>query len=563
MELKLVEILDFVWERVPESGLTALSRLVSAAGVWPQLREDPQELTYQTIADAAKHQSGSQKGNPSFDWPSRKPAGRLTHSIFYTKLPPVYLPSVLLNTMASQQLPLQAHPQPPGYVPQGDQLLRDEENAPASAFSIVEPPPRLSSIASHATAANGHLHGTGEDGFPDGGRQAWSVIVGSFFLLMASYGMMNSVGVRQNYLAAHQLSHYSTSDVGWIPGLFVFVGLSLGVQVGPLFDRYGLTWVVFAGMCCYIAGLLLLAECTKYWHFILTFGALAGSGAALLATPAMGTVAHWFQRRVGLAMGVAMAGAACGGVMFPLVLRAALARFGYRWSVRLLALLVTVMCALGTGLLRSRLPRGQAKSAINWRCFQDARFNWLTLGIFSLELNVFASLGLYPTYVVMQGFSSNTSAILLSLLNIASFLGRLSAGAVADKYGRLNTQILLIAVGFITIFIVWLPFGSSLVGLYTFSILFGFVSGSFLSLAPVCVGQISKASEIGGRFGTCYSIVSLATLICIPIGGEMLETVGKQAMVAYLGSVLILAFGLFVMARWACLNYRWSWRAKL
>lgn len=53
------------------------------------------------------------------------------------------------------------------------------------------------------------------------------------------------------------------------------------------------------------------------------------------------------------------------------------------------------------------------------------------------------------------------------------------------------------------------------------------------------------------------------TLICIPIGGEMLEKVGKQAMVAYLGSVLVLGLGMFIMARWACLSYRWRWHAKI
>ncbi|KAI9038972.1 MFS general substrate transporter [Aspergillus affinis] len=456
--------------------------------------------------------------------------------------------------MASDSIPMEPMDRP--YTKTA--RVRDEEVPPESAFSVVEPPPDLSTITSHT-----HIPLTNDDTFPDGGKQAWSVIMGSFCLLMASYGLMNSVGVLQNYFADHQLSHYSASDVGWIPGLFVFLGLSLGVQVGPIFDRYGPTGVVSAGTCCYVVALVLLAECTQYWHFVLTFGILGGCSAALLATPAMSTVAHWFQRRVGLAMGIAMAGAACGGVMFPLVLRAAFSRFGYKWAIRLLALMVFVICGLGVALLRSRLPRGRSKSAINVQCFQDSRFNWLTLGIFSLELVVFAGLGLYPTYVMMQGYSSNTSAILLSILNVASFVGRLSAGAVADSYGRLNTQIFLIGMGSIIIFAVWLPFGSSLAGLYVFSVLFGLASGSFLSLAPVCIGQISPASEIGGRFGTCYSIVSLATLICIPIGGEMLEKVGKQAMVAYLGSMLILALGLFVMARWACLNYRWSWAAKL
>ncbi|PWY80717.1 MFS general substrate transporter [Aspergillus heteromorphus CBS 117.55] len=426
------------------------------------------------------------------------------------------------------------------------------EIPPRNAFSIIEPPPDLSTLTVSNTTINQHLHSSSEETCPDGGLQSWIAIFGSFFLLMASYGLMNSLGVLQSYFATHQLSNYSASSVGWIPGIFIFMGLSLGVQVGPLFDRYGPTGITIVGTCCYVVGLALLAECTAYWHFVLAFGILAGSGAALLSTVAMGTVPHWFQRRVGLAMGIAMAGSGLGGVIFPWVLRLALPRFGYKWGTRFLALLVL-----------TRLPRGVSKSGINLRCFRDSRFMWLTLGTFSLELEVFAGLGLYPTYVVMQGYSTNTSIILLSILNVFSCIGRLFAGATADKYGRLNTQTVLIAFAAVVVFVVWLPFGNTLVGLYLFSILFGLASGSFLSLAPVCIGQISKASEIGGRFGTCYSIVSIATLVSIPIGGEMLDAVGKQAMVAYLGGVLVLALCMFLMARWACLNYRWRWRAKI
>ncbi|OKP15068.1 hypothetical protein PENSUB_3049 [Penicillium subrubescens] len=415
--------------------------------------------------------------------------------------------------------------------------IHDEETPPQTAFSILEPPAHLSAITTHTT----HIRPLDpDDTFPDGGTRSWLVVLGSFFLLMASYGMMNSTGVLQNYFATHQLSNYSTSAVGWIPGLFTFFGLVLSVQIGPMFDRYGPTGILIAGSCCYVAGLLILAECKLYWHFMLTLGVVMGSGAAFLSTAAMAAVPQWFDRRVGLAMGWAMSGAGVGGVTFPLVLRAAFARFGYRWAIRLLALMVAVMCGVGIGLVRSRLPRGQR-----------------------LELEVFAGLGLYPTYVVMQGFSVSTSVILLSILNVFSTIGRLITGLIADKYGRINTQTGLICLGALAIFTIWLPFGHTLPGLYVFSCVFGLASGSFLSLAPACIGQISKASEVGGRFGICYSIVSLATLICIPIGGEMLEKVGSRAMVAYLGGVLVVALGMFVMARWASLSYRWRWQAKI
>ncbi|KAJ5988664.1 MFS general substrate transporter [Penicillium waksmanii] len=442
--------------------------------------------------------------------------------------------------------------------------IRDEEEGggtvPHSAFSIIEPPAALSAITTHTT----HVRDPNvDDTFPDGGTRSWLVVLGCFFLLMSSYGMMNSTGVLQSYFATHQLADYSTSAVGWIPGVFTFFGLALSVQIGPMFDRYGPTGILIFGTVTYVAGLLLLAECRLYWHFVLTLGVLTGTGAAFLSTAAMAAVPHWFDRKVGMAMGTAMAGAGLGGVTFPLVLRAGFTRFGYKWAIRLIALIVGVLCSLGIMLVRSRLPKGQSRSSINLRAFQDTRFTWLTLGTFSLELEVFAGLGLYPTYVVMQGFSTSTSVILLSLLNVCSTIGRLIAGGVADKYGRINTQTALIAVGVFAVFVIWLPFGNTLPGLYVFSCVFGLASGSFLSLAPACIGQISKASEVGGRFGICYSIVSLATLICIPIGGEMLEKVGKQAMVAYLGSVLIVGLGMFIMARWACLSYRWRWQAKI
>lgn len=41
-----------------------------------------------------------------------------------------------------------------------------------------------------------------------------------------------------------------------------------------------------------------------------------------------------------------------------------------------------------------------------------------------LELEVFAGLGLYPTYVVMQGFSTSTSVVLLSILNVYDSSGQ-------------------------------------------------------------------------------------------------------------------------------------------
>ncbi|KAJ5142549.1 Major facilitator superfamily domain general substrate transporter [Penicillium bovifimosum] len=443
-------------------------------------------------------------------------------------------------------------------LPTGHGTKFDDE-APRSAFSVVEPPPELSTLTTHLT---GHSVDV-DDVFPDGGFRSWCVVAGSFCLLMASYGVMNSSGILQSYLHTHQLASYSPSAVGWIPGLFTFFGLSVSVQVGPMFDRYGPKGILIAGTALYVTGLMVLAESYRYWHFVLTLGVLSGTGGALLSTVALASVPQWFDRNAGLAIGISMSGAGVGGVVFPFMLRAGFTNLGFKWTIRLLALVALVLCAAGFVLVKARLPKGRSRSTINLRSLKDARFTWLTLGIFALELEVYAGLGLYPTYVIMQGFSTDTSVILLAVLNVFSTVGRLLAGGIADRYGRINTQGALIVLGALSVFVIWLPFGGNLAGLYVFSVIFGLASGSFLSLAPACIGQISRASEVGGRFGLAYSIVSIATLICIPIGGEMLDKVGKRAMVAYLGSVLIVSLGMFLMARWACLSYRWRWQTKI
>ncbi|KAF9885075.1 hypothetical protein FE257_000806 [Aspergillus nanangensis] len=400
--------------------------------------------------------------------------------------------------------------------------------------------------------------------FPDGGTRSWLVVLGSFLLLLASYGLMNSVGVLQSYLESNQLADYSSRDIGWISGLFVFISLGGGVFVGPMFDTYGPRALVFAGTAIYALSLFLVAQCSKYWHFILCFGVLAGIGAALVSTVAMASVPHWFQVRAGMALGTAMAGAGLGGVVFPFLLKGAFAKLGFAWGMRILAFVIFFACSLGSFLVKSRLPKGNTlKAAIDVRCFTDSRFTWLTVGIFSLELEVFALIGLFPTFIVMQGFSVDSSVNLLAVLNVCSCVGRLIAGRVGDRYGRLNVLIILITSAVFAIFVVLYPFRRSLPALYVFSAIYGLCSGSFISLAPVCIRQVSPAKEIGMRFGTCYCLVSFATLICIPIGGEMLEKVGPGVVVLWLGGVLCLSMLFFLTARWACLDYKWNWKIKV
>lgn len=71
-----------------------------------------------------------------------------------------------------------------------------------------------------------------------------------------------------------------------------------------------------------------------------------------------------------------------------------------------------------------------------------------------------------------------------------SGVGRLVAGAVSDYIGRFNTMILTLIWSLLVVFGLWLAVHPDRTWLfYIFAPLFGFGSGSIISMAPVCIGQ--------------------------------------------------------------------------
>ena len=432
---------------------------------------------------------------------------------------------------------------------------------------------------SSSTECPGHHHDVdieivpGDDGpstiatFPEGGLRAYLVVLSATFLLLPSFGLMVSIGTLQSYWSTHQLSTYTSRDVGWIPSVFVYLSFSLGLYVGPLFDRYGPRVLAGVGSAMYVVMLFLLAECRVYWQFMLCLGGLGGLGGALITTTGLSTVSHWFKARRGLATGIAMMGNTIGGVVIPILLRATLGQYGWAWAMRFLAFLLTGCLVIGNLFIKGRLkqdPRAKKKSIFSLSIFGDIRFTLLTVSVFGFEICLFGTLGLLPTYASIAGFPASTGFNLIAVLNGASCLGRILPGFVSDKLGPFNVLLIMLFYTLFFMLVLWLPFGVSNLGvLYAFSALFGVGTGSWMALTPVCIGQLCEAEEFGRYYGTLYFVVSLATLVCVPIGGQLVEAVGPLAMVGFFCAVLALSTISFTLSRLACLGWKWKWIVKV
>lgn len=166
---------------------------------------------------------------------------------------------------------------------------KDNENHPIETETNLSPSATQASLAPE---------------FPEGGLQAWLVVAGAWCIMFSTYGLTNSAGIFQSYWEGHQLSSSSSSTIGWIPAVNVFLILILGVQVGPMFDKYGPRWLLWSGALGYVVSLVLIAQCTTYWQLMLAYGVFNGICGGALTTTAISVISHWFEKKRGFATGI-------------------------------------------------------------------------------------------------------------------------------------------------------------------------------------------------------------------------------------------------------------------
>lgn len=322
---------------------------------------------------------------------------------------------------------------------------------------------------------------------------------------------MQTIGTIQSYLSLHQLSGYSTQQIGWITGLYTSLALLLGIQFGPLFDAYGPRLLGPIGCAIYIPVFFVLAECTQYWHFMLTISVWGGFGAAIISTIGVAVIGKWFVKRRGLAMGIALCGSSTGGIVMPLMLRSLLPRLGWAWTIRILAFINMAVLIAGSFCLQQPLPqqisaaseqRRRKRIALNFMALTSNTFTLITLGIFALEFAMFGVFGLLPTYATAANFPASTGYALVAISNGCSTFGRLLPGLAGDYFGHFNVLVCMILCTAAFTGAILVPFGSSsLKALYIFSALWGFGSGSFISLTPVCMGKTCETEDYGRYYG--------------------------------------------------------------
>lgn len=395
---------------------------------------------------------------------------------------------------------------------------------------------------------------------PDGGLQAWLTVLGGFCILFCSFGWINTIGVFQDYYQTHQLAGYSPSTVSWIPSLEIFVMFFLGPWVGQVLDRYGHREVLAIGTFLHIFGLMMTSLATEYYQFILAQGICSPIGMCMIFNPVMTTVVTWFAKKRSLAFGIVAAGSSLGGVILPIMTQRLIDDVGFGWSMRITAFLMLFLLIVANLTLTARvtMPPKPFDPLACLRPLHETKFNLSVLGAFLFFMGLFIPINYIIVEAQYFGMDYSIAQYLLSILNAASFFGRIIPGYIADKVGNFNVMITTCFCTGILVLALWIP-ATGNAPIIVFAVFYGLFSGAFFSQAPAIIAQISPDMRlIGVRTGTFFAIISVAALISNPIGGALVVRYngGYKGLQIFAGVVTLSGAFVIAAARYTLVGFK-------
>ena len=212
-----------------------------------------------------------------------------------------------------------------------------------------------------------------------------------------------------------------------------------------------------------------------------------------------------------------------GGVIYPTLFHSLRPRIGFGWATRIIAFIALVTLGIANLVTRQRVLPATRRKLFDVSALREVPFVLCTAGLF------FGFMGLYVPFFYITpyahfktGANATLAFYFVPILNAGSVFGRVFPNALADRIGTLNTLVpCTFACGLVAFS--WMAVDDT-GDLFVFAILYGFFSGSFVSLPPTTIVSLSSdLHKVGTRLGMSFSISGFGILIGTPVAGTLLN----------------------------------------
>ena len=346
------------------------------------------------------------------------------------------------------------------------------------------------------------------------------------------------------------------SDFGWSYAQVSFAaslrGLEMGLLapiVGLLMDRWGPRRLVFAGAVIIGLGLLLLSRINSLATFYGAFILIAMGISTCIGVVPIATVGNWFQKKVTLATGILVSGAATGGLMVPLATRiidifewrTAMAILGFgAWGILLpLSLLFRHKPEqygyLPDGDLHRKLPASEGQSSAQGneldigvkQVLKSSAFWHIAMGFMCHILVMNAVITHVMPYLSSIGLTRSFSSLVASAIPATSIVGRLSFGWLGDKFDKRRVAALgfvlaglgLLSLGYATTAGAWMLVPSI--------VLLGLGYGGPIPMMPALLREYFGRVRLATVLGLVMGVAALGGMVGPLLAGLAFDRLGS------------------------------------
>ena len=287
-------------------------------------------------------------------------------------------------------------------------------------------------------------------------------------------------------------------------------------------DRYGARRSLFVGATLYVVGMLLLSSVSQLWQLYIYYSLLLGLAQALFTVNIPTTVAAWFKRKLGVAVGMQQSFGGMGASVTAPALALLVGLTGWQVGFWIIA---GVGGAILFGLLlsfhsdpadRGMKPLGAtegepAPAAVNAESAKLRSKVFLkharrTRAFWNLPLIHFlgcAGHAIVIWHVVFfateQGLSLGAAAWIVTIYTMTSVSSRLFIPILADRFGAKATMILPYTLQGVTV--IMLFWAQSAWEFYLFAALFGIGFGGEMSAFLIANRQYYGMGPVRSIFG--------------------------------------------------------------
>lgn len=286
----------------------------------------------------------------------------------------------------------------------------------------------------------------------------WVIVCACFLVGVITWGTIWSFGVFFGYIVDEfGLSHANTSLVFSLQSFVTFGGAAV---LGFVIDRYGVRRLLAVAAVLVVLGFIGVSQFTSFTGVLLAYGLVAAAGFAIGSVIEKTTPSQWFDRRRGIATGIAGTGAGVGVFILPPITEGLIGVIGWRnayvglmfgfLAIYLFAAILLTDQPSDLDLEPEReFPSGMAGdvSIDDWRSqvgdvgtiAKRPAFGLVFLATLGLTAGVFTILVSIVEFTTSVGLGRDIGVFALSLTGVMNIIGKVIGGVVADRLGRPTT----------------------------------------------------------------------------------------------------------------------------